>query len=223
MNQVLRSTLIATSLVGCLSPAAIAQTTITTEPFGEGITYSSYPEQTIGQTFRAPNSTDVFLSSFRLAVGSAPTVPYTVRLMEWDPVGTRAGNVLFSQAIAATPGSPPPEYVTFDVQRLLQYGTDYIFAYSLAGATFAYGYVSGANPYSEGSEWLIRSADLNDLQHESTRTWYTFTNYDVGFTAEFEPHTNVVPEPASMALLGTGLLGLAASRRRRKQRPEPGA
>lgn len=192
--------------------SATAQTVIGNEgdPALLQHTFAGFPEVTYGQTFTAPNMTDVFLESFRISVGSDPAIPYTVRLMEWT--GGTAGAVLFSEMVAATPLTRT--YVEFSVNTLLTFGAQYIFALSIApGGNSVQNFMSVVDTYVGGHEAFIASADLATIQGGP---WISRTGFDVGFSATFVPGQQVVPEPMTMVLLGTGLLGMGIVRRRRR-------
>jgi hypothetical protein len=203
-------------ILTCAMAAAVmplaAQTVISNEgdPAMGHHTYFGFPEITFGQTFTAPNATDIFLQSFRISIGSPALLPYTVRLMEWT--GSMAGAVLFSEAVASTP--PSRTYVTFDVNTMLTFGTQYIFALSLTpGGANIENFMSFVDTYPGGNEAVIVSADLATIQ---SSPWTSRETIDAGFTATFLPGQRVVPEPMTMVLLGTGLLGLGVIRRRRR-------
>jgi hypothetical protein len=188
-----------------------AQTTIGNEgdPAVGSHSYANFPAITYGQTFTAPNPTDVFLQTFRISVGSNPSFPYTVRLMEWT--GATAGAVLFSEMVAATPLSR--SYVEFNVNQLLNFGAQYIFALSVvSGGVDVANFISFTSTYAGGNEAYSVSADLASIQGGA---WFVRPGFDVGFSATFVPGQQVVPEPMTMVLLGTGLLGLGVVRRRR--------
>jgi PEP-CTERM motif len=64
----------------------------------------------------------------------------------------------------------------------------------------------GGFGFKVGSRWPSFVGNVDDL---------TITVSSVSTTYNFDPNPSPAPEPASLALLGTGLLGVAALRRRR--------
>ena len=78
------------------------------------------------------------------------------------------------------------------------------------------------NPGSYTGGSLFRMYRNNDYYPDHTYFYDYASSYDAAFTADFEPSVatppsgTVTPEPVTMTLIGTGLAGIAAARRRRK-------
>jgi hypothetical protein len=172
----------------------------------------------VGQTFRTPDGVHRLLEAFTLGIGGSP-VPYTARLQRFDPGSeTLFEDVLFEQSGVLSVPRPPSGLVTtlttFDLGGIeLSSRNSYVF------------YVSTTNPdgllllngapdvYPGGTTvaWVTRNLEAPSYMISSP--WA-----DVAFSATFAASTSVAPEPATWALLGTGLLGVLAMSVRRQRR-----
>jgi hypothetical protein len=200
--------------LGTAATAGRAQTTVTTEPV-DATTTIAVSSFAFGQSFTAPNATDVVLQRFRLAGATGMPGTFTAQLFEFDPATIRVvGAPLFTgSGVGQPPGLPIP-FATFTPNVLLDPTRTYLFLID-SPSPFNFTFF-GTMPYAGGASFQAFGPDV------PSAIWINNGGAaadDIAFTAIFGPApTGSVPEPATVATLGAGLLalgGLAARRRRR--------
>lgn len=180
-------------------------------PLGESDT------TTYGQVFTTPDAVNTVLDSFSLIVRSSTAAISNLYAGVATWVNGGAGTAVFTSApfsgnfadwtevIVGTGGvdlTPGQEYVAFFSASGLFDGTPDGLDVGLSDDSETLGFVfdnsAGASPLH--ANWDGRDA---------------FRSFQLAGSMEFSPPLQEVPEPASLALLGAGLLAAAAARRRR--------
>ncbi len=173
---------------------------------------------TYGETFSAP-VTDTTLNSFSLFLNAGASGPLQGYIGTWT--GTEAGTILYTSAPVTATGSN--QQFTFNTGGLnLTSSAEYVAFISISGA--GYNSFSGATsmPADTVSSLIPGGAFvyINNGSDTSLLTsgngWTGFgAGYNVQFVADFSAGSAATPEPGSLLLFGTGLLGLGILLRRK--------
>ncbi len=217
-----------------VAPALRAQTTtvgaVLTTSVGP-LTRGSGGFQSVGQSFVVPTLTTQ-LTSFSLAFSNffnGGALRFDAYILAFDTANRRVtGDVLWNATnILGSSNDFAFDTRSFNTGNLtLASGTTYLFLITTstqgAGLPADASNLVGANDvdgYTGGSFWVAYNGTdaglLRDAGAFSTVDGVT----DAGFSAIFRADPTVVPEPATVFLTATGLIGLGAAgyRRRRRQ------
>ncbi len=154
-----------------------------------------------GQSFTAP-TTSFFLQSVRTGSLSGPSSGGSYSFVLFALSGmTLTGPALFEQALTG----PVEVNQTVNVNTLLAPGGTYAFLLRASGGALITGF---APDFMDGQALTCFGTSCGG-----------YSDVDIAdFSLAFaEPPASTVPEPMSMALLGTGLAGVAGARLRRRK------
>ena len=193
-----------------------ASMTITIQPFGATDT------ATYGEVFRTDGS-EAYLNSFSMYLqnryagsGSLDLKGY---IGAWD--GSKLSSVLYSSGVQTMNASGATQAFTFSPGIQLAANSDYIAFLSvseLAAQAESLFRMPGGDDGDPTTRFVYMNNGTN-FSALSSNAWNPLSGLDARLIANFSASApNDVPEPMSLALLGLGLAGVAASRKRMSAR-----
>ena len=180
-----------------------------------------YPNtSTYGETFNAPSNGDVYLQSFSLYLAgpySSGDIIMSAYIAQWT--GTHAGTLLYSSAPFDYPNTGNAE-LTFGPNLGIQLtpGGSYVAFLSISnyyGQSLGESYISIGNGTIPGGSFVYynNAGNFNEL---FTNSWDGIgLQPDLAFTADFSSSAGSTPEPGTLLLFGTGLIGAVSALRRK--------
>ena len=160
-----------------------------------------------GQTFLAPTGPNTFLQSLNIGQFSGTTAgaTYYLNLYSYAGIGTN-GAALFSQMFTG----PVSQYTTVTPNINLTGGN--VYAFLLESSTGGTSLFTTGDAYTNGHavNCFVGTCGPNFAFPSSP-------NDIADFSVTFGPSITTTPEPSSLALLGTGLVGLVPMLRRRRK------
>ncbi len=178
-------------------------------PFGADAAYA-FTTSLIGQSFVAQNARLLsFTFILRNEVGAAAAPQFRAYVADYDPLNGAIGTVRFASDMLAGPMAASYAPLTVTPNATLTAGLSYIAYLSGVTSTSGVSYVATNEtaPYASGV--LVYDVGGGAL--------YADASQEAAFTAVFAPAVTAAPEPATLALVAGGLVGLAARARRRRR------